>query len=174
MTKPAVWVQFAVKENRVDGKNLLHLKHTTSQKLCFFFCTYKDFLSQIVLSCAQHMQLVWIPFILWQKWWFEIEEPWKIWKLICKAPNRWMIRELNVDLQVSFTLSLPQFYLLNEGITCVWFLSHDKIWYPSLTPLFLFGWNKKKMKFTELPNVDITNFGEKTASAIWNKQDHCP
>ena len=33
------------------------------------------------------MQLVWIPFILWQKWWFEIEEPWKIWKLICKAPN---------------------------------------------------------------------------------------
>ena len=53
MTKPAVWVQFAVKENRVDGKNLLHLKHTTSQKLWFFFCTYKDFLSQIVLSCAQ-------------------------------------------------------------------------------------------------------------------------
>ena len=34
------------------------------------------------------MQLVWIPFILWQKWWFEVEEPWKIWKLICKAPNR--------------------------------------------------------------------------------------
>ena len=52
MTKPAVWVQFAVKENRVDGKNLLHLKHTTSQKL-FFFCTYQDFLWQIVLSCAQ-------------------------------------------------------------------------------------------------------------------------
>ena len=37
MTKPAVWVQFAVKENRVDGKNLLHLKHTTSQKLWVFF-----------------------------------------------------------------------------------------------------------------------------------------
>ena len=36
VTKPAVWVQFAVKENRVDGKNLLHLKHTTSQKLFFF------------------------------------------------------------------------------------------------------------------------------------------
>ena len=36
MTKPAVWVQFEVKENRVDGKNLLHLKHTTSQKLSFF------------------------------------------------------------------------------------------------------------------------------------------
>ena len=33
------------------------------------------------------MQLVWIPFILWQKRWFETEEPWKIWKLICKAPN---------------------------------------------------------------------------------------
>ena len=45
--------------------------------------------------------------------------------------------------------------VLNEGITCVWLLSHDKIWYPSLTPLFLCGWNKKKMKFTELPNVGI-------------------
>ena len=53
MKKPAVWVQFAVKENRVDGKNLLHLKHTFFQKLWVFFCTYKDFLSQIVLSCAQ-------------------------------------------------------------------------------------------------------------------------
>ena len=54
MTKPAVWVQFAVKKNRVDDKNLLHLIYTTSQKLwVFFFCTYKDFLSQIVLSCAQ-------------------------------------------------------------------------------------------------------------------------
>ena len=32
VTKPAVWVQFAVKKNRVDHKNLLHLKYTTSQK----------------------------------------------------------------------------------------------------------------------------------------------
>ena len=56
--------------------------------------------------------------------------------------------------------------VLNEGITCVWLWSHDKIWYPSLTPLFLCGWNKKKMTFTELPNVGITG--------IRNKQDHCP
>ena len=64
--------------------------------------------------------------------------------------------------------------VLNEGITWVWLLSHDKIWYPSLTPLFLCGWNKKKMKFTELPNVGITNFWRKTASGIRNKQAHCP
>ena len=64
--------------------------------------------------------------------------------------------------------------VLNEGITWVWLLSHDKIWHPSLTPLFLCGWNKKKMNFTELPNVGITNFGEKTYSGIRNKQDHYP
>ena len=33
-----------------------------------FFCTYKDFLS----PTQTDMQLVWIPFILWQKWWFWI------------------------------------------------------------------------------------------------------
>ena len=37
MTKPAVWVQFTVKKNRVDDKNLLHLKYLTCQKLQFFF-----------------------------------------------------------------------------------------------------------------------------------------
>ena len=37
MTKPAVWVQFTVKKNRVDDKNLLHLKYLTCQKLQLFF-----------------------------------------------------------------------------------------------------------------------------------------
>ena len=45
--------------------------------------------------------------------------------------------------------------VINEGITWVWLLSDDKIWYPSLTPLVLCGWNKKKMKFTELPNMGV-------------------
>ena len=37
VTKPAVWVQFTVKKNRVDDKNLLHLKYLTCQKLQLFF-----------------------------------------------------------------------------------------------------------------------------------------
>ena len=37
MTKPAVWVQFTVKKNRVVDKNLLHLKYLTCQKLQLFF-----------------------------------------------------------------------------------------------------------------------------------------
>ena len=54
MTKPAVWVQFTVKRNGVDDKYLLHLKYPTCQKLWqLFFCSYKDFLSQIVLSYPQ-------------------------------------------------------------------------------------------------------------------------
>ena len=37
VTKPPVWVQFTVKKNRVDDKNLLHLKYLTCQKLQLFF-----------------------------------------------------------------------------------------------------------------------------------------
>ena len=37
MTKPAVWVQFTVKKNRVDDKNLLHLNYLTCQNLQLFF-----------------------------------------------------------------------------------------------------------------------------------------
>ena len=37
LTKLAVWVQFKVKKNRVDDKNLLHLKYLTCQKLRLFF-----------------------------------------------------------------------------------------------------------------------------------------
>ena len=54
VTKPAVWVQSTIKKIRVDDKNLLHLKYLTCQKLqLFFFCTYKDFLSEIVFSYPQ-------------------------------------------------------------------------------------------------------------------------
>ena len=92
MTKPAVWVQFAVKKNRVDDKNLLHLKYPTCQKLWMFFslCTYEDFLSKMVLSYPPKIDD------------FEIEEPWKIWKLICMASNHKSreSRELIVGSQV--------------------------------------------------------------------------
>ena len=51
MTKPAVWVQFIIKENNGGENNLLHLKYPTCRKLwSFLFCNYKDLRSQIVLS----------------------------------------------------------------------------------------------------------------------------
>ena len=37
VTKLAVWVQFTVKKNRGDDKNLLHLKYLTCQKLRLIF-----------------------------------------------------------------------------------------------------------------------------------------
>ena len=42
MTKPAVWVKFTVKKNRVDDKNLLYLKYLTSQKLHLFFSVLRN------------------------------------------------------------------------------------------------------------------------------------
>ena len=51
MTKPAVWVQFIIKENNGGENNLLHLKYPTCRKLwLFLFFNYKDLRSQIVLS----------------------------------------------------------------------------------------------------------------------------
>ena len=52
MTKPAVWVQFTVKKNRVDDKNLLHLKYLTCQKLQLFFSVLRkiSFTDCFVLS----------------------------------------------------------------------------------------------------------------------------
>ena len=45
MTKPVVWVQFTVKKNRVDDKNLLHLKYLTCQKLQLFFSVLRNIFS---------------------------------------------------------------------------------------------------------------------------------
>ena len=56
MTKPAVWVQFTVKKNRVDDKNLLHLKHTTSQKLFFF---------PVLIKISFHQLLCPVPNLNW-------------------------------------------------------------------------------------------------------------
>ena len=77
MTKPTVWVQFAVKKNRVDDKksSLFEISNLSKTMDVFSLCTYEDFLSKMVLSYPPKIDD------------FEIEEPWKIWKLICMASN---------------------------------------------------------------------------------------
>ena len=61
MKKPAVWVQFKVKKNRVDDKNLLYFKYPICQKLWLFFLSvlikisfHKLFcpISQLKLICS--------------------------------------------------------------------------------------------------------------------------
>ena len=71
--------------------------------------------------------------------------------------------------------------VLNAWITWVWISSYGKIWYPPLTPLFLCGWQRKKQTNKQKKQnekkidwVDTKTFGEKTAPAIRNKQDHHP
>ena len=105
MTKPAVWVQITEKKYTVDDKNLLHLKYPIIyiQIISIFsLCNYKDFLSKKVLSYSPKIDD------------FEIEEPWKIWKLVFMSPNQKMSRELIVGSQV--LLSLQQFYLTKENL----------------------------------------------------------
>ena len=81
VTKLAVWLQVTVKKNRIDDKNLVHLKYLTCQKLrLFFFCTYKDFLSQIFFPIPQ-LRLICSSFEFRSYYEksddFEQEEPWK-------------------------------------------------------------------------------------------------
>ena len=57
VTKPAFWVQFAVKKNRVDHKNLLHLKYTTSQKWWGFF--------SVLIKISFHKLLFPVPILNW-------------------------------------------------------------------------------------------------------------
>ena len=78
MTKPAVWVKFAVKKNRIDDKKSSSFEISKLSKTMdvFSLCTYEDFLSIVVLSYPPKIDD------------FEIEEPWKIWKLVCMASNQ--------------------------------------------------------------------------------------
>ena len=92
MMKLTLWVQFTLKKSNVDGKNLLYLKDPTCQKLCLFI--------SVLLKISFHRSFCLIP----QLWLpcssfefrsnygksddFEIEEPWNIWKAICKAPTQ--------------------------------------------------------------------------------------
>ena len=55
--------------------------------------------------------------------------------------------------------------------TWVWLSSHDKIWYPALTPISLY----LKQNENEIHRVSKCRsqaLGEKTTSATWRKQDH--
>ena len=56
MTKPAVWVQFSVKKNIVDVKNL-HLKYLTCQKIWLFF--------SVVIKISFHKLFYPIPNLDW-------------------------------------------------------------------------------------------------------------
>ena len=58
MTKPTVWVQFAGKKNRVDDKNLLHLKYTTSQKIM-------GFLFSVLIKISFHELFRPVPNLNW-------------------------------------------------------------------------------------------------------------
>ena len=77
MTKPAVWVLITVKKYRVNDKNLLYLKYPTCRKLWLFFLS-------VLIKISFQNGFFSSPKIDD----FEIEEPGKIWKLICMAPNQ--------------------------------------------------------------------------------------
>ena len=47
---------------------------------------------------------------------FEIEEPWKVWKLICMFPSQKMSRETKCWLTDLFNQGLQQFYLAEENL----------------------------------------------------------
>ena len=101
VTRPAVWVQITIKKQRVNCKNLLHLKYPTIIAI-FSLCTYEDFLSKMVLSYPSKL------IILKQK---NLEKygSWFVWLLMGK-----MSRELIVGSQVPF--NLQQFYLTKENL----------------------------------------------------------
>ena len=83
-----------------------------------YFCTSKDFLSQILLSYPSTltaMQLVWIPFKLWQKWWFWNRRTLKYMEDDLQGSHSGKLVG-NVGSQVSLTLSPHQFYLTEENL----------------------------------------------------------
>ena len=55
--------------------SLFEISNLSKTMAVFSLCTFKDFLSKMVLSYPPKIDD------------FEIEEPWKIWKLICMASN---------------------------------------------------------------------------------------
>ena len=63
VTKPAVWVQFTVKKNRVDDKNLLHLKYLTCQKLQLFFSVLRKIsvhiMSKVIILNKKNLEKIW-------------------------------------------------------------------------------------------------------------------
>ena len=115
MTKPAVWVQFTVKKNRVDDKNLLHLKYLTCQKLQLFFSVLRK-ISFHRLFCPIPQPGAICSSFEFRSYYdksddFEQEEPRKNMEVDLQ-----IIREPNVGSHVSLTLSLQQFYLTEENL----------------------------------------------------------
>ena len=93
MTKPVVWVQFTVKKNRVDDKNLLHLKYLTCQKLQLFFSVLRNIFFLHRLFCViPQLRLICSSFEFRSYYDksddFEQEEPRKLWKLIYMASHK--------------------------------------------------------------------------------------
>ena len=121
MTKPAVWVQFTVKKNRVDDKNLLHLKYLTCQKLQLFFSVLRkiSFTDCFVLSLnldqyaarLNSVHTMTKVMILNKK---NLEKKFGSW--FTWLPIRNISREPNVGPHVSLTLGLQQFYLTEENL----------------------------------------------------------
>ena len=77
-----------------------------------FFCTYKDFLSPTWLICSSFE---------FRSYYgrsddFELDEPWKIWQLICMAPNQKNESGTKCWLTGLIRLSLKQFYLTEENL----------------------------------------------------------
>ena len=90
MTKPAVWVQFTVKKNRVDDKKLLYLKYLTSQKLQLFFSVLrKGSLHRLFCSIPQlRPRCRSFEFRSYCDKSDDLEQEEKIWKLIYMAFNQ--------------------------------------------------------------------------------------
>ena len=121
VTKLAVWLQVTVKKNRIDDKNLLHLKYLTCQKLRLFFSVlinisfYRLFcpIPQLRPICSSFEFRSYCE----KNWWFWTRRTlkkygsWFTW-----LPIRKLRREPNVGPHVSLTLSLQQFYLTVENL----------------------------------------------------------
>ena len=77
VTKPAVWVQITFKKIKSWWQKSSSFEISNLSKTMDVFSrrTYDVFLSKMVLSHPPKIDD------------FEIEEPWKIWKLICMASN---------------------------------------------------------------------------------------
>ena len=93
MTKPAVWVQFTVKKNRVDDKNLLHLKYLTCQKLQLFFSVLRNIFSftdcfVLSLNLDQYAARLNSVHIMTKVMILNKKNLEKIWKLIYMASNQ--------------------------------------------------------------------------------------
>ena len=93
MTKPAVWVQFTVKKNRVDDKNLLHLKYLPCQKLQFFFSVLRNIFSftdcfVLSLNLDQYAARLNSVHIMTKVMILNKKNLGKIWKLIYMASHK--------------------------------------------------------------------------------------